>query len=129
MLLAGAPAPVPGFRLPRRGHLLRGSDLLLSPATRPHALAQLQHLGVKALRVELYWSDVAPSPTSATRPKFEATNPASYNWGQYDALLAEAQRLHWQVLLTVTSPVPVGHVQRQSPLHHPPGRARLRRNS
>jgi len=83
-----------------------GSDLLLSPSTRSHALAQMQHLGVKALRVELYWDDVAPSPTSATRPNFQATNPASYNWGQYDPLLAEAQRLHWQVLLTVTSPVP-----------------------
>ncbi len=86
--------------------VFEASDLLLSPATRPHAIAQLQHLGVKALRVELYWSDVAPSPTSAKRPNFEATNPAGYNWGQYDPLLAEAQRLHWQVLLTVTSPVP-----------------------
>jgi hypothetical protein len=83
-----------------------GSNLLLNPATRPHALAQMQHLGVKALRVELHWYDVAPSPTSANRPHFEATNPAAYSWGQYDALLAEAQRLHWQVLLTVTSPVP-----------------------
>jgi Cellulase (glycosyl hydrolase family 5) len=83
-----------------------GSADLLSPATRPHVLVQLQSLGVKALRVELYWYNVAPSPTSATRPKFDATNPASYHWGQYDALLAEAQRLHWQVLLTVTSPVP-----------------------
>ncbi len=83
-----------------------GSTVLLSPATRPHALVQLQSLGVKALRVELYWYNVAPSPTSATKPKFDATNPASYNWGQFDPLLAEAQRLHWQVLLTVTSPVP-----------------------
>jgi len=106
MLLAGAAGA--GQASASHGEItyFEASDLLLSPATRPHALAQLQHLGVKALRVELYWSDVAPSPTSATRPKFEATNPASYNWGQYDALLAEAQRLHWQVLLTVTSPVP-----------------------
>ena len=83
-----------------------GSTDLLSPITRPATLAQLKTLGVKALRVELSWYEVAPAPTSATKPNFEATNPASYNWGQYDALLAEAQRLHWQVLLTVTSPVP-----------------------
>ncbi len=82
------------------------SDLLLSSPTRPHAIAQLQHLGVKALRVELYWNAVAPGPASAKRPNFEATNPASYDWGEYDPLLAEAQRLHWQVLLTVTAPVP-----------------------
>ena len=43
---------------------------------------------------------------SARKPSFDATNPAGYNWGDYDALLAEAQRLKWQVLLTVTAPVP-----------------------
>jgi hypothetical protein len=83
-----------------------GSGDLLDPATRPHALAQLQALGVRALRVELYWGTVAPSRTSAKRPNFDATNPAAYAWGDYDALLAEAHRLHWPVLLTVTSPAP-----------------------
>jgi hypothetical protein len=82
------------------------SNILLNPAKRPHALAQLQSLGVKALRVELSWYDVAPGQKSATKPVFDATNPANYFWGQYDAVLSEAQRLHWQVLLTVTSPVP-----------------------
>ena len=83
-----------------------GSTELLNPVTRPAALAQLQTLGVKALRVELNWYSVAPAPTSATKPSFEATNPGNYNWGQYDMLLAEARRLGWQVLLTVTAPVP-----------------------
>ncbi len=83
-----------------------GSADLLSPRSRPHALAQIQSLGVKALRIELYWYAVAPSPKSKNRPHFDATNPGSYNWGQYDPLLAEAQRMHLQVLLTVTSPVP-----------------------
>jgi hypothetical protein len=83
-----------------------GSTDLLEPSTRPAVLAQLQTLGVKALRVELNWYAVAPAPTSATKPSFEATNPGSYNWGQYDILIAEAKRLGWQVLLTVTSPVP-----------------------
>ncbi len=83
-----------------------GSTDLLNPITRPATLAQLQTLGVKALRVELSWYEVAPAPTSATKPSFEATNPGNYNWGQYDALLAEAKRLGWQVLLTVTAPAP-----------------------
>jgi len=83
-----------------------GSTDLLNPITRPATLAQLKTLGVKALRVELSWYEVAPAPTSATKPSFEATNPASYNWGQYDMLLAEAQKLGWQVLLTVTAPAP-----------------------
>jgi hypothetical protein len=80
--------------------------VLLSAKTRPQALAQLQHLGVRAIRVELPWREVAPSPNSRTRPKFEGTNPASYHWGQYDAALAAAHQRGWQVLLTVTAPVP-----------------------
>jgi hypothetical protein len=82
------------------------SNDLLNAKTRPHALQQLQALGVHALRVELKWADVAPGPDSATRPNFNARNPGLYAWGAYDAVLAEAQRLHWPVLLTVTAPVP-----------------------
>jgi hypothetical protein len=83
------------------------SDLVeVTPAARAKTLVKLQTLGVKALRVELAWASVAPRSSSAKRPNFDATNPASYNWGAFDPLLAEAQRLHWPVLLTVTSPVP-----------------------
>jgi hypothetical protein len=78
----------------------------VTPAARTKALSQLQVLGVKALRVELAWGDVAPGAHSAHKPGFEATNPASYNWSAYDGLLFEAKRLNWPVLLTVTSPVP-----------------------
>jgi hypothetical protein len=85
-----------------------GGQVLLEPRHREHALAQLEHLGVHALRVELYWSYVAPDASSRKRPKFEATNPAApgYNWSLYDWLLGKARELKWQVLLTVTSPVP-----------------------
>jgi hypothetical protein len=79
---------------------------LLNPAQRNGAIAQLKALGVKALRIELRWHDVAPDANSPSKPQFEAENPASYNWGQYDALIDEAQRLKWKVLLTLTSPVP-----------------------
>jgi hypothetical protein len=79
---------------------------LLNPQVRPHALAQLQQLGVHALRLVLYWRDVAPDPDSANRPNFDATDPAQYHWGQYDALIAAAQQLNWSVLLTVSGPVP-----------------------
>ena len=62
---------------------------------------------MKALRVELLLVRRRAQPHQRERgPTSNATNPAGYSWGQYDALLAEAQRLHWQVLLTVTSPVP-----------------------
>ncbi len=48
-----------------------------------------------------------PASTTRPSPTFDATNPANYNWSAYDELLfAEAKRLGWPVLLTVTSPVP-----------------------
>jgi len=82
------------------------STSLLNPSTRAKAFEQMRHLGVRALRVELYWGRVAPAPTSATRPSFQATNPGSYDWSLYDPIVAEARKLGWQILLTVTSPVP-----------------------
>jgi hypothetical protein len=77
------------------------------PEARTKSIAQLQALGVKALRVELNWHEVAPAADSSQRPAFDATDPASYDWSAYDPLLAEAQRLGWKVLLTVTAPVPM----------------------
>jgi hypothetical protein len=82
------------------------SNDLLDAKSRPHTFQQLQALGVRALRLELKWADVAPGQDSATRPSFVATNPGLYAWGAYDAIVAEAQRLHWPVLLTVTAPAP-----------------------
>ena len=110
MLLASAIAAGAGAGPALASHnettYFEGSKELLSGRTREHAISQLQHLGVRALRVELYWVNVAPSPKSASRPRFDATNPASYNWGAYDWLLSKAKQLNWQVLLTVTGPVP-----------------------
>jgi hypothetical protein len=105
-ILGGALSPTQALASHSQVTYFEGATQLLSPVTRPRALAQLEYLGVHALRVELYWHEVAPSPNSATAPTFDATNPANYNWGQYVPLLAEAQRLNWQVLLTVTGPAP-----------------------
>jgi hypothetical protein len=82
------------------------STQVLKVGTREHAIAQMKHLGVRALRVELYWQDVAPGANSAKRPSFEATNPGAYAWGPYDWIVNKARELGWKVLLTVTAPVP-----------------------
>ena len=79
---------------------------LLNSTTRPHALAQLKSLGVHALRIVVYWHGVAPSPNSARRPSFDASNPNNYSWGQYDLLVGAAQHLGWPILMTVSGPVP-----------------------
>lgn len=96
----------PAFASQRQLTFFQAPEDLLNPATRPGALKQLQWLGVTAIRLELAWGYLAPGSSSATKPSFEAANPASYDWGQYDAVVEEAKRLKWQVLLTVSSPVP-----------------------
>lgn len=83
-----------------------GATQLLEPGPRAEAFRRLQALGVKALRVELYWASTVPSAGSATKPAIDFTNPAAYDFSRYDAVLGEAQRLHWPVLLTVTGPAP-----------------------
>jgi hypothetical protein len=79
---------------------------LLDPATRPAAMDKIASLGVNRLRVILTWRNVAPSPTSRTKPSVDLTDPANYNWGEYDALLTDAAQRGWKVLLTVSGPVP-----------------------
>src|SRR5688572_32791266 len=79
---------------------------LLDAGARPAALDELQSLGVKHLRVVLYWKNVAPSPDSRVKPDFDAIDPAAYSWGEYDALLDAAKERGWGVLLTISGPVP-----------------------
>ncbi|MDX6688668.1 MAG: hypothetical protein QOG15_125 [Solirubrobacteraceae bacterium] len=79
---------------------------LENPAKRPAAMQEIASLGVHSLRVIVQWSRVAPNADSPTRPKFDATNPAAYNWSQYDPILADAAARGWPVLVTISSPVP-----------------------
>jgi hypothetical protein len=79
---------------------------LLDPTTREATFAELDGLGVRALRVVLYWNDVAPDRDSRIRPKFDATDPAVYDWSFYAPVLDEAAARGWKVHLTVSGPVP-----------------------
>jgi hypothetical protein len=107
LLGAGALGDVPpAFASHQQITFFEAPAELLNAKSRPQTIAQMRSLGVKAIRVELTWHSVAPGANGRTKPSFEATNPAAYDWGEYDAVLAEAKRLKWQVLLTVSSPVP-----------------------
>ena len=79
---------------------------LLNPQSRPGALADLESLGVDALRVVVYWKDVAPSPDARRKPAFDASDPAAYRWGEFDNVLAEARARGWRVAMTLTPPAP-----------------------
>lgn len=79
---------------------------LLDPATRDGALAEMDSLGVKAIRQVMYWHDVAPAADAAAKPDFDTTDPASYDFSRYDAVVDAARARGWKVLLTVSGPVP-----------------------
>ena len=79
---------------------------LKDPATRDQAFKDIAALGVHSMRVVLYWHDVAPEPDSRIKPKFDETDPASYDWGAYDPVIEGIKARGWQLLLTVSGPVP-----------------------
>jgi hypothetical protein len=105
-LAAALSAATPALASQRQLTYFQAPEELLNPKTQAGAFKQLQWLGISAIRLELVWAYIAPEPNSKTEPEFEAANPNSYNWGAYDAVVSQAKRLKWQVLLTVSSPVP-----------------------
>jgi len=79
---------------------------LKDPATRDQAFKDISALGVRSMRLVLYWHDVAPDADSRIKPKFDETSPSSYNWGAYDAVVDGIKQRGWNLLLTVSGPVP-----------------------
>lgn len=80
---------------------------LLGAKNRAKTFTELDSLGVRSLRIVLYWKDVAPDHLSRVRPAFDATDPAAYDWSKYAPAIEEANRRGWSVLLTITGPVPI----------------------
>jgi len=106
LLGAGAVGAAPALASHGETVFFEAPNALLTAATRKPTIKQLQSLGVHALRVIVYWRDVAPNPNHKQRPNFNQANPAAYHWGAYDPLIAAAAALHWKILLTVSGPVP-----------------------
>lgn len=68
------------------------------------AMQRIRALGVSDVRLSANWSLIAPAPDSATRPSFDATDPAAYeqaNWGALDFAVGAAQRAGLRVMIDV----------------------------
>jgi hypothetical protein len=106
-LLSLLALPVPGAQAsPGQTVSFEAPRDLIDPATREKTLDEIQGLGVRALRVILYWRDVAPRPKSGTPPSIDPTDPAQYNWTRYDPIIDSAVNRGMKVLLTVSTPAP-----------------------
>ena len=79
---------------------------LRDPAAREATLDELQSLGVGAVRVVMYWQDVAPDASSRSRPSADLTDPAAYAWGSYDEAIGAAAARGFDVMVTLTTPGP-----------------------
>src|SRR5947209_3137334 len=72
-------------------------------------MQELRHLGSTEIRVVVHWSDLAPSPSSSRRPRFNAADPAAYpasKWARVDNAVRQAQAKGVKVMLTVTGHAP-----------------------
>ncbi|MGH2870623.1 MAG: hypothetical protein ACRDNK_24025 [Solirubrobacteraceae bacterium] len=80
-----------------------------SPSQVQANLQTLKNMGVDRVRVSVVWSLVAPSPTAALKPGFDATNPAAYPagvWDRWDLIDLAAQKLGIGVYFQPTAPAP-----------------------
>jgi hypothetical protein len=69
----------------------------------------LQLLGVDRIRVSVFWQVVAPDKDSATKPNFDAADPAAYpagSWDRYDQIVRLARERNIAVNFNVTAPAP-----------------------
>ena len=77
------------------------------PAVREQALEEIRALGADTLRVEVKWSEVAPSPGAKGKPAFDATDPAAYpGFEPYDDLLVRATAKGFRIMITLAPDAP-----------------------
>jgi hypothetical protein len=76
-------------------------------ATRERTLTEVRQLGADTLRIEVKWNTVAPSPTAAKKPSFDARNPFAYpGVAPYDDLIRRARALGMRIIITLTGDAP-----------------------
>jgi hypothetical protein len=70
--------------------IMQDDGLLLrsTAATREQALDEFRALGADIVKVQVYWQEIAPG--GSRKPSFDATDPAAYSWGEYDAIVRGA---------------------------------------
>jgi hypothetical protein len=81
-------------------------------------LDQLKSLGVDRVHVYMHWADIAPDPTSTTRPNFDATDPAAYpasGWAPFDAVVRALSARHMGIDLDLVPPPPYWAAGRGQP--------------
>jgi hypothetical protein len=75
-------------------------------ARRAATVAELQALGVDAVKIQLNWSEVAPR-TKRKPAGFDGSDPADYpGWGKFDDAVRAAQNGGFRVMIALSPPAP-----------------------
>jgi hypothetical protein len=74
-------------------------------------LREMKRLGADRIRVSVFWSLLAPQPTSTERPFGEGggadpRNYAAEKWDRYDRIVTTAESLGLKLLFNITGPSP-----------------------
>jgi hypothetical protein len=83
-----------------------GSELFTNSAANMNLL---QSLGVDVVRLDINWAAIAPNPSSAQKPVFDATDPNAYpatSWASYDAVIRGLTARHIGIDLALIGPPP-----------------------
>ncbi|HWH93496.1 MAG TPA: hypothetical protein VNT03_06515 [Baekduia sp.] len=123
MLLVGLLAAVPSAHASKTQEVtFEAPRDLFDTAKREAAFTEINALGAHALRVVLYWYDVAPDRDSRIKPKLDMSDPSVYDWSKYQPVLDEAKARGWTVQVTASGRVPrwatngaIDNVTRPSP--------------
>jgi hypothetical protein len=113
VLLGSGTGTPPPAKLPPLRHPI-GPESILNPSNQLNVdpagtLDTLRRLGVTRVFVYVLWSDLAPDPTSRTRPDFDASDPAAYppsSWTTLDAIVRDATARGIGVDLALSTPPP-----------------------
>ena len=111
--IAGSHAPSAAASPDQEAVFMDDNELVFgSEAGVDSAVSTMRDLGADRLRASVFWREVAPSPTSHTRPDFGpmgAADPAAYGdaaWKRYDQIVDAARRHGLEVYFTITGPAP-----------------------
>ena len=116
----GSSSPAPS---PQRAHsnlqsIFESEGLLhTDPAL---AFKTFKALGADRVRFFLNWNAIAPNPTSAIKPAFDAADPNAYpatGWTLYDTVDRASAAAHVPLDLTVGAPPPLWAAGRGAPAH------------
>jgi hypothetical protein len=104
---SGTTAQAPSRNAPLQTIFEAQPELFANPGA---TLDLMKRLGVERVKVFVPWGELAPDPTSRTRPQFDASSPAAYPaaaWSPFDAIVRAAAARGVGLDLAPEAPAPV----------------------